>query len=302
MNQTYENLEIICVDDKSPDNCLEILRGAAEKDTRIKVVRHEKNMGIGAAVNSGLERAAGDYVGFADPDDWVEPDFFEKAVELAEYFKADVTATSFYREYPHGGEKMENAKPIPETFTDRGDAFIYGFEADVYKGFKMYLWNKLFASKFFASKGKCGFGLRMDTNIWTGGDSLLATECFLRAERFSYSPQAFYHYRIRENSIMRSLDFNKRLGFEEVLERIVSMLEKEQAYGEAVLLAKRFHTYYCSQLAEFAYKTGDRENLEFSQRLAGKYLGEYMLANSAYPERIERIKNIMSLKLQPQPQ
>ena len=76
INQTYKNLEIILVDDGSPDNCPKICDEYAEKDKRIKVI-HKKNGGLSDARNVGIEAAKGKYISFIDSDDWIEKDFIE---------------------------------------------------------------------------------------------------------------------------------------------------------------------------------------------------------------------------------
>ena len=74
--QTYTNLEIILVDDGSPDNCGKICDEYAEKDSRIKVI-HQENGGLSAARNTGLDIATGNYIGFVDSDDYIDPDYIE---------------------------------------------------------------------------------------------------------------------------------------------------------------------------------------------------------------------------------
>ena len=77
VNQTYKNLEIILVDDESPDNCPEICDKWAERDSRIKVI-HKENGGAGSARNAGIEASSGEWIGFVDGDDWIEPNMYEK--------------------------------------------------------------------------------------------------------------------------------------------------------------------------------------------------------------------------------
>lgn len=90
VNQTYKNLEIILVDDGSPDTCPQICDDWAKKDDRIKVL-HTKNSGVASARNSGLKVATGDYIGFVDSDDWIDEDMYEF---LLNYFTDD---TDFVR-------------------------------------------------------------------------------------------------------------------------------------------------------------------------------------------------------------
>ena len=75
MNQTLKDIEIILVDDGSPDCCPVICDEYAEKDKRIKVI-HQKNAGVSAARNEGLKNAQGAFIGFVDPDDWVAPEIY----------------------------------------------------------------------------------------------------------------------------------------------------------------------------------------------------------------------------------
>ena len=76
VNQTYKNLEIILVDDGSPDRCPQMCDDYAEKDSRIKVV-HKKNGGLSDARNAGMAVATGEYISFIDSDDWIETSMFE---------------------------------------------------------------------------------------------------------------------------------------------------------------------------------------------------------------------------------
>jgi glycosyltransferase involved in cell wall biosynthesis len=82
VTQTYSNIEIILVDDGSPDNCGKICDEYAEKDSRINVI-HKKNEGLSIARNVGIDIAKGDYLMFVDSDDWVEPTYCERALETA---------------------------------------------------------------------------------------------------------------------------------------------------------------------------------------------------------------------------
>lgn len=92
IGQTYMNIELFLVDDGSPDNCGAICDEYAQKDKRIRVI-HKENGGLSSARNAALDVVTGDYVMFVDSDDWVEPDFCKKALEMA--IKEDVPIVSF---------------------------------------------------------------------------------------------------------------------------------------------------------------------------------------------------------------
>ena len=102
VNQTYQNLEIILVDDGSPDNCGAICDEYAAQDSRIKVI-HKPNGGVGSARNAGLDAVTGEWIGWVDPDDWVELDMFAYLLENALSYKADIAVCSHYELRQDGG-------------------------------------------------------------------------------------------------------------------------------------------------------------------------------------------------------
>ena len=89
LNQILKDIEIILVDDESPDNCPAMCDEYAKQDSRIKVI-HKKNEGLGYARNSGLEIATGEYIAFVDSDDYVELDAYQKLYSIAVDKKTDV--------------------------------------------------------------------------------------------------------------------------------------------------------------------------------------------------------------------
>lgn len=97
INQTYSNIEIICVDDESPDNSIKILKKYAEKDTRIKIVE-QKNMGLSGARNTGMKYANGEYIMCVDSDDWIDLETCEQAVRALLKHNADLVMWSYIRE------------------------------------------------------------------------------------------------------------------------------------------------------------------------------------------------------------
>ncbi|MDR1983104.1 MAG: glycosyltransferase [Holosporaceae bacterium] len=99
INQTLENLEIICVDDGSTDNSNNILKELAAKDNRIVVINQE-NKGVGAARNSAMDIAKGEYIGFVDSDDWIDLNYFEKLYEAAKKYDASMACCGIIRKYP----------------------------------------------------------------------------------------------------------------------------------------------------------------------------------------------------------
>ena len=117
--QTYQDLEIILVDDGSPDRCGEICDAYARKDPRIKVI-HKENGGLSSARNAGLDIARGEYIAFVDSDDWIEPEAYETMLSLAEKKNVKLVCAGRYDVY--GEEKILGLCPEREE-TVSGETF-----------------------------------------------------------------------------------------------------------------------------------------------------------------------------------
>ncbi len=94
LKQTYENFELILIDDGSPDNCSQMCDELSEKDSRIKVI-HQENQGLSAARNSGIKIAKGNYLTFIDSDDWISNTMFEDLINLIKEKNADISICNF---------------------------------------------------------------------------------------------------------------------------------------------------------------------------------------------------------------
>ncbi|HET6530305.1 MAG TPA: bifunctional glycosyltransferase family 2 protein/CDP-glycerol:glycerophosphate glycerophosphotransferase [Actinoplanes sp.] len=121
LNQAFRDIEVIAVDDASPDRSGEILAGYAARDSRVKVVTLAENAGLGRARNAGLDAATGDYVWFVDSDDWLALDALGAVARRLRETEADVLVTGFDRRHWNGriepGSGMETLAEAPETFT-----------------------------------------------------------------------------------------------------------------------------------------------------------------------------------------
>ena len=103
LNQTLKDIEIIMVDDGSPDNCPKMCDDYAKQDSRVKVI-HKKNAGLGLARNSGLEVATGEYVAFVDSDDFTDVDAYRSLYENAQKRNADVVYAGFLMQHSDNTE------------------------------------------------------------------------------------------------------------------------------------------------------------------------------------------------------
>lgn len=192
INQTYKNLEIICVDDCGQDNSMKIVKEYAKKDKRIKIIKHKKNKGLGAARNSGLEKAEGEYIFFIDSDDWIE----KNCIEIVEKKLQETHLnTVFFKAYVY----WENSKTRSPIWYKNYVNFAEGkFEIDDSNMCYLphYSWNKGYRREFL-----------MNNNIrWQEGVIYEDLEFFFKV--FINSPstymidEALYTYRRRDDSII----------------------------------------------------------------------------------------------------
>lgn len=207
--QTLQEIEIILVDDGSPDNCGAIADAYAEMDSRIKVI-HKSNGGVSAARNDGLKAAAGEYVIFCDSDDMMEADACEKLYQAAKEHDADVVVGDVYR-IIDGEKKYAQFFDAPFYTEDRsvldelvrvdfsrkychaapagGPAFGYGGP-----------WNKAVKKEFLDRTGIC-----FDTSLKGIFDDILYTAyLYAEAKGVAYITEPVYDYRILDGSVTHS--------------------------------------------------------------------------------------------------
>ncbi|WP_035416120.1 glycosyltransferase [Bacillus sp. MB2021] len=202
LNQTYSNLEIILVDDGSPDNCGSICEKYASKDDRIKVI-HKKNGGLSDARNVGVLAATGDFISFIDADDYIDLKFYEIMMNLMINNNVDIVQCDYEMVY-------ENKFDVIEQMDANYKELIYVKEFEILNnlynenyGRTVVVWNKLYKRWIFE-----------ELNFPIGKhheDELTTYKVLHRAKRFLITDRKLYYYVQRENSIMGN-NFNyKRL-------------------------------------------------------------------------------------------
>ena len=276
INQTYKNLEVICVDDGSTDESGLILDEFEKKDSRIKVI-HKLNEGVASARNCALKMVTGDYITFLDPDDWIDEEMYESMLVKIIENDADICGCMFSKNWDNKEIIQENEKILSNEIFDKEKMFLYAFKRYAYKGVGAYLWNKIFKSDILAN-------IEFDTKLAVGEDVMFFTMAVLNAQRFVFCDEPFYHYYQRTDSLCHNSDIEKRKGSLITFQRIIDIFEKESFDDEIVNLAKRFYTYHSSLLAERAYMVHDRENMRSMQKNIGKYLDAYIKTSGDHEE------------------
>lgn len=222
VGQIYSNLEIILVDDGSPDNCPAMCDEWAKRDSRIKVV-HKQNGGLGFARNSGLEIATGDYVAFVDSDDWIDAEMYQLLMEEAIRNDVDCVYCGFKRQMP----SLEFVEEI-----DMGKEIFRGVEVNELSGrfLRNFSCKELHFSVWHGVYRRSLIDFKFVSERECVSEDLVFTHAFLRrCTSFAYIPRALYNYthnggslshNYSEKTLMRSLataralnDIYKGTGF-----------------------------------------------------------------------------------------
>ena len=195
--QTLRNLEIICVDDGSTDGSGGIVRKYASGDSRFRLITQE-NSGRAEARNAGIRAAAAPYLGFADPDDYVEPDMYERLYRLAEESGADMVQCSYSPFLPaESGESRGMAEKkllhIENTacdgvFTEKGEIFRLFLE-DRITGV---VWSKLFRRLLPGCSAP--LEVRLPSSFTSGEDTLYVSRAIARCRSVALTSEKLYHY------------------------------------------------------------------------------------------------------------
>ena len=220
LDQTYKNIELILVDDGSPDRCPEICDLYASKDSRITVI-HKQNGGLVSARKAGILASHGDYIGVVDGDDRIGRGFYMSLFSAISESGADVAIAGFSRDLFDKSQTILNTLP---SGTYEGDSLT-----DLYRqmlscgkfhsyGVTTYLWNKLFRRECILQSQ-----LNVDNSISIGEDAAAVYPALLKCSKICITDNCAYHYRQREDSMLKlSQSFGKEAASLRLLYRFLS--------------------------------------------------------------------------------
>ncbi len=183
LNQSFKDYEIIIVDDGSTDGSSETCEKEAENRPGVRVF-HKKNGGLSSARNYGIEHAEGQFIIFPDPDDWVEPDYLEKLVDIRKRNGAELSICGHYDEMD-GKTRIWNKGASP-CVLDNSKAMEILMKPSAFCG---YAWNKLYDLDVIRKNG-----LRFDTELGMVQDLHFAVRYFQHIRTVAYDPVPLYHY------------------------------------------------------------------------------------------------------------
>lgn len=230
INQTYKNIEIILVDDGSPDKCPEMCDYYATEDYRIKVI-HKENGGLSDARNVGIEKSTGSYISFVDSDDWVEEDFIEELYNNIKRENADISIIGYTLIWDSG-------KRI--TYSDNNDYFVYNQEYAIkellkQKKFQCMVCQKMYKRDIF-SDIKFPLGKIYE-------DVAVSLPTFLKADKVVFSGDPKFYYFQRENSIVNEKFSKEKLYFLDCCKEII-----DYSNNHNKIFDKEAHNFYLRAL------------------------------------------------------
>ena len=232
INQTYRDVEIILVDDGSPDHCGLICDNYAKEDNRIQVI-HQTNRGVSAARNAGLEIAKGDYIGFVDPDDWVAPEFYETMLNNMQKSHADLAISGYAYCHVDGNIDVQRLyqRKTTETLIQKE---VMKRMSDIPPSIRHGVWNKLFQRSLLD-------GILFQEHLKSSEDVWFLTEYLLKIKSAIFIHEPYYINRVREGSathgglsVQNLLDSFQAHRF--MYQNIIGVYPELKEYSQAFLL------------------------------------------------------------------
>lgn len=282
LQQTYKELEVILVEDGSPDQCGQICDEYAKKDSRVKVI-HKENQGVSMARNTGLELATGEYVQFVDSDDYLDIHMIETLVNALEESKADLVLCGFY-------EKNLNFDRVSKAEEDVGvyekAQFLKGIMKNPYSFHYGVLWNKLF------KREKIG-NLRFLADMDFGEDLIFNLHYFGCCHTIRVIDEPLYYYiRYNMDSLMYIQAEGKRefSSYLRYLEKRLLLFERYQNFYKEQGLYKA----YANQVNEYLLKVYVSEKIEIKRRHMTKQEKKQCLALLNENKQVKALKQEMA--------
>ena len=216
LSQTYKNLEVILVDDGSPDQCPAICDACAEKDARVKVI-HQENKGLSGARNAGIDAASGEYLAFVDSDDYVSPHFIEELYQLLQDTGCAIGQCRF--SYVKGDGLVEEGDSAFCIY--RGESLmeqLYGPEEKA--TCFVVAWNKLYRAELFKE-----IGIRYPEGR-IHEDEATTYRLFHEAKKLAFLDRALYGYYTENGGSITSVFSAKRLQWLTAHEERIAFFKK----------------------------------------------------------------------------
>ena len=279
MAQTLKDIEIICVDDCSPDDCAVIVESLARHDSRIRLIRHEHNLGLGGARNTGIRAARAPYLASVDSDDYILPEMLERLWDATGDQVADVTACGMALMNPDGSLISNISRP-QQSYCNQDD------QLDIFDILSPCFWNKLWRTRLFTSNG-----IEFPEHLYH--EDLATTPRVLRhAKDIRIISDPLYCYVQRTGSITKTVSARHIIDYFRTYDVLSNFLQTEnlsERYGEEFIakIGKSLH-YHTQGLSDSSL--GQAEKLQ--------YMRYMLMLKLSYLEYDEKLREMDTATLQ----
>lgn len=275
INQTYENIEILLIDDGSTDNSYLVCLGLAKRDSRIRLFQ-QKNRGVSSARNYGISKSTGEYIAFVDSDDWVDEDY---CLTLINGFKGGVQLSVIGNQQVNDESQVNYEKKDDEySIITNQKAYKMIFNDKNFFGFP---WNKLYLKSIINKIGERPF----NEKIYACEDTLFNALYLKECTQIAYNESKLYFYYQRCNSATKKEEFNKRkLTVFDSLDQIEKIYLEDSKDNLVYLYTFYLYNYYLIKI--LAYHTKVKFKFD-KKRLKNKYKTIMKSSLISFKEKLE---------------
>lgn len=284
LNQTYHTIEIILVNDGSTDGSGDICDAYREKDERIKVI-HQANAGSGYARNAGLDAASGEYIYFADPDDYFEDYLIEEMLPIMEETAADMAVFGYFNDIVQKNGQINTTTHLPKlngTLTQKEfqNQFREHYAVSPYA-----LWNKFYRHEFIKAHQ------HRFTNQKVGQDALFNQSVQQTVQKVVFHQKAYYHYVSMEGSAVnryRKERFTYEYNIARHFEEWMMKWHKQQDYQD--LIYQQYWGALYLELSNLTWKDSPLTGPQKAERIES-LMQNQKIADAVYGIDLEKESN-----------
>jgi len=277
--QTFDNFEVVCVNDCTPDNSVAIVEGYIRRDARIRLIHHDQNLGLGGARNTGIKEAQADFIASVDSDDTVHPQMLACLWEACENGFFDIVVCGF--------DRVDEEGTVLSTHHSGNERLINEGNIDIFNAMEPAFWNKLWRKSLY-----------VDNDIWFPNhlyyqDTATTPRILTKSRHVRYIPESLYSYLVRPNSISTTASSKHLTDYFKVFDVLLDFLEKEGIEGQHF---DNFLDYVDRSIAHHA-TIGAQHGLEEEEQ--AQYLRHLLAFKTGYIENRRLVANKSSSELVP---
>lgn len=291
-SQTYNNIEIILVNDGSKDNSLNICKEYQKKDKRIKII-DKVNEGVSVARNAGLEASSGQFIGFVDPDDWIEPNMYESMYRTINDYNCNIAFCNYSKD-----KKISN---LSKTFKFKKNVLgkldiidnlmsnMIGIEDIIPKYYNVMgcVWRCLYKKEFIDK-----YKIRFKPGITIMEDLVFTIEALIYCDKVCIDHNVLYHYMQNKSSSLHA--YNQKMWLDQIMvHEILENMLKEADLDEYMRnrLDSRYIAMAACSIGNEVYKSNEKMKKKME-------LVKYIINDEKLKEVLERARNynIQNLK------